>query len=305
MLVTGNARRPVTAGDFTLSFFPGERLTVTNSTAVHSTRMDGDAAYTQLDNSTLTSQSLYFRYLGIRTISNATDLNFRATGWLGFYTGYHYSTRRIRYIESFALPTFPADTGNFEQENTLNSGLLGIRITPVKPLAINLEGEIGRADGPFTPISERDYHALRARVQYRRRSILLAGVYRQNYNNNSVTLSTHSLRSRQYSASGTWTPRGWFALDAGYMKLHLDTVSGLAFFAGAPAGLADHRLRFGLREQHPRGQLRRALRHLEAPGPLRRLHDHQGHRRWTQLRRPLRCQLTRSSWCCCPCRRIR
>src|SRR5262249_15916209 len=37
--------------------------------------------------------------------------------------------------------------------------------------------------------------------------------------------------SRQYSANGSWSPIAWFALDASYSKLHLDSQTGLQFFA--------------------------------------------------------------------------
>ena len=234
VLVTGDARRPVAAGDFSLSFFPGRRFTVVNNTSAYSTRIDGNAAYTQFDNALRTGDVLYFNYLGIRTVANATDVNYRVSPWLGFYGGYHYSTRRIRTVESFALPPTPGTRDAFEQENRLQAGLAGIRLAPVKPLTINLDGEVGRADGPFTPLSERNYHLLGVRIQYRTRKLQLATAYRQNYNNNTVTLSSHSARARNYSANGAWTARSWLALDAGYTKLHLDTVSGLAFFAGLP-----------------------------------------------------------------------
>ncbi len=232
VIVSGNARRPVTAGDFSLSFLPNKNLTLVNTTSVYNTNIDGDASFLQLDNRSLEAETQPFRFLGIRTVVNATDVTWRANRWLGFYTGYHFSNRLIRYAETFEFGTVPPD--RFEQENTLHSGLAGIRLTPVKPLALSVDAELGRADGPFTPISEREFHAIRAAARYRRRTLTLAGQYRQFYNNNSVTLSTHSLRSRQWSASAAWVPRDRFALDASYTKLHLDTVSGIAFFAGAP-----------------------------------------------------------------------
>ena len=51
------------------------------------------------------------------------------------------------------------------------------------------------------------------------------------YNLNSVTLTSHSMKSRVYSFDASWTPWDWFGLDAGYAKRHLDTVSGIAYFA--------------------------------------------------------------------------
>jgi hypothetical protein len=130
------------------------------------------------------------------------------------------------------IPPFGGERSEFEQENKVHSGLVGLRLQPLRPLRINLDAEIGRADRPFTPISERKYHALGARVQYKAGTLLLSAAYRQNYNFNSVSLATHSAKSRNYSADASWAPRGWLAFDTGYAKLHLDTISGLAYFAG-------------------------------------------------------------------------
>ena len=234
VLVQGDGRRPVTAGDVSISLYPGERFTVVNNTSVNSTRIDGNSAYAEFDNGAGQGNILYFNYLGMRAVANATDANYRAAKWLGFYGGYHFTDRTIRAVESFALPPVPGTRDAYEQENRLHAGLAGIRLLPFQPLSINMDGEVGRADGPFTPVSERNYHALSGRAQYRTRRLTLATAYKQNYNNNSVTLSTHSAKARNYSANGSWTARSWLALDAGYTKLHLDTVSGLAFFAGLP-----------------------------------------------------------------------
>ena len=233
ILVTGAARRPTTAGDFSVSIFPTERLSVVNNTSVYSTRIDGDSIYREVNNSIRSDDQVYFQFLGIRTITNSTDLNYRISPALGFYGGYHYSTRRIRSVESFRIPAFgdPPDRLAAEQENQVHSGLAGLRLKPVKPLTIALDAEVSRTDRPFAPISDRNFHALRGRVQYKAKSLLLSTAYRQSYNTNSVTLSTHSARARNYSWDASWAPRSWFAFDAGYSKLHLDTVSGLAFFA--------------------------------------------------------------------------
>ena len=46
--------------------------------------------------------------------------------------------------------------------------------------------------------------------------------------------SSYSSHSRNYSANASLAPKDWLSLDASYMKLHLDTAGGIAFFAGAP-----------------------------------------------------------------------
>jgi hypothetical protein len=232
--VGGDARRPVVTGDLSISFFPGERLTVVNNTSIHSIRIDGNSAYAQFNDFTQAANIVYFRYLGLYTIANATDVHYRVEKWLSLYGGYHYSTRRIRDVESFGVPAAFFNTSQYQQNNDLRSGLFGIRIKPVKPVTINLESEIGRANQPFTPISDRNYQALGGRFEYRVRALTLGAAYKENYNNNSVSFSSYSSRARNYSANAAWAPRGWFTLDASYMKLHLDTVSGIAFFAGFP-----------------------------------------------------------------------
>src|SRR5205085_12296133 len=103
-LTTGNGRRPVATGNLTLSVSPVSKLTLVNHTSVYNVRTEGDSAFLEFDNSTLSTNLLYFQYLGIRTIANETDLNYQATSWFGAYAGYHYSNRRIRSIEQFAFP---------------------------------------------------------------------------------------------------------------------------------------------------------------------------------------------------------
>ncbi len=230
IVVGGNARRPATTGDFSLSVLPTTRLSVTNSTSISSVRIDGDAVYRELSNASLQATTLQFRFLGIHTTTNMTDTQYRMSDRFWLYTGYHFSTREIRSVESDKDPSFdPFVTAGY-QENRQHSGVFGIRIKPLKPVTVTLDGEVGRADTPFFPVSDRNYHALGGRVQLKQKSVLLSAAYREKYNTNSVSLSAHSSRGRNYSFDASWAPAAKFSLDAGYSKMHLDTVSGIAFF---------------------------------------------------------------------------
>ena len=236
VLVQGNADRPMVAGDFNFSAQPTRRLTVINNTSVNNLRIDGPSSYTDIVNGSNSGQTIYFRYLGIRTVTNSTDANYRVRDWMGFYAGYRYTDRLVRTIEGFSLPAFAnsSDSTLYETTNHLHSGTVGVRLRPVKNLTANLEGEVGRADNPLTPVSDRNYHTLNGRVSYRTRKVQLSTSYKQVYNVNApVSFSAYSSHSRNYSANASWAPKDWFALDASYMKLHLDTVSGIAYFAGA------------------------------------------------------------------------
>jgi len=192
--------------------------------------MDGNNTYTEITDSTQQANSVNFQYLGIRTVINTTDLNFRATNWFTLYTGYQFSTRHIKSIEDGALPGDPLTGITAEQDNTIHAGEFGLRLRPIKPLTVTLDAEIGRADHPFVPISEKNYHALSGRVQYKWKSVVLSAFAKTNYNNNSISITAASSRSRNYGASSSWTPAAWFSLDASYNKIHLDTLSGIAYF---------------------------------------------------------------------------
>ena len=84
IIVFGNARRPVTAGSMTLTIFPTSRLTVSNYTAIsqHSHRRRRNLSASSMHN-TLTFENLDFSSC-IRTFTNATDANYRATKVFGF-----------------------------------------------------------------------------------------------------------------------------------------------------------------------------------------------------------------------------
>src|SRR5579864_582724 len=199
IITSGVAQRPALAGNLTFSIFPTAKLSIVNQTTINNIRIDGNSVYAQFDNATQSLEYLQFEFLGIRTIANETDVNFQASSKVGFYGGYHYSNRQIRSIEQTNVEgsIFNAPS---EQTNQLNSGVFGVRLKPVKPLSIILSGEIGRTDQPLTPISERNYHALEARLHYKMKKFLFSASTQENYNVNSVSLSSYASHARTHSA---------------------------------------------------------------------------------------------------------
>jgi len=223
----GNAQRPALASNATFSVFPSGNVTVTNQTSLNNIRMVGNAVFTQILNGEIGAPFVPFTYLGIRTVSNATDVDYRPARWAGLRGGYQYSSRRIRSIEDFG-----AGTGTpVEQTNGLHTGLVGIRLRPTKGLTMNVDAEIGRSDRPIYPISQRNFQAFRGRIEYRRGSVRLTGYGRTDYNTNSASLANFASRSRQYGADATWTVSPQVFVDAGYAKLHLDTLGAINYFS--------------------------------------------------------------------------
>ncbi len=223
-VAVGTGQRPVGTGNLTFSVFPTSKLTVTNSTAVYNVRTVGLSEFIQFNDATGTSVTQDFLYLGIRTLSNQTDLNYQAYKWLSFYGGYHYSDRLITSV--LDSPT------RYYQTSILNAGVFGVRFRPIEPVTIVLSGEVGRANQPFTTKSDKDYQALGARVQYKMKSLLVSAYSQSNYNNNSVTFTAYSSHSRTYAANVSWMPLRWLSFNTDYSKMHLDTLGGIAFFDG-------------------------------------------------------------------------
>jgi hypothetical protein len=233
ILVQGDAERPVVTGDLNLSVQPSNRLTIINNTSYNNQRISGPSSYTEILNGSDTGQTINFRYLGVRLVTNATDANFRVTDWIAFYAGYHYTYRLVRTVEGFSALGVTAPNAEYENTNSLHSETMGVRVRPMKSLTASVEAEVGRANNPLTPVSERNYHTLNGRITYRARKLQLSTSYKQAYNVNApVGFASYSSHSRNYSANASLALKDWWSVDGSYMKLHLDTAGGIAFFAG-------------------------------------------------------------------------
>lgn len=234
IVVTGTGDRPVLTGDFNVTLFPSSRLTVVNNLSVANERMVGNNAYTQFDLGTLTNARVNFQYLGIRLLTNATDARYKFSKKFDLFGGFRYSDRFISSNETnasvgLALPPFAN-----ERSDHTKAGVAGLNWLPFAGLRMHVEGELGRNDNPFAPITLAKYHAIRARTQYRHKNAAFGASYQENYNNNSIVITAYSSRSRNYSADASWTAKSGMSFDASYSKLHLDTLGGIAFFAGSP-----------------------------------------------------------------------
>lgn len=230
ILLSGAGKRPVTTGYLTLIWRPSEQWTVTNQTGYHNTRMDGQGSYAELNNGSDRLTLVSFQNLGIRNVSNASETTWQPRKWIGLFGSYQFSERRIRSTELLEFE-LPSTSKPDEQVNRQNAGTGGIRLQPIKPLRISFSAEVGRNDKPFYTTSDKDYHAINARMQYRVPKYYVSTDYRSFNNTNSASLFIHSSAGRSWSANGGWTPKSGVQFDAGYSYIHLDTLTGLAYFA--------------------------------------------------------------------------
>ena len=225
----GNAQRPVATGNLNLVFAPIAKLNIVNSTAVYNARTQGDSTFAQLSPGTPT-RIFSYNYLGVRTLSNDTTVNYQLVKKIGVFAGYHYSDRYINSSESGATNT------KAQQTNILNATNFGVRLRPITALTVQLSAEIGRSNRPFAPVIPRNYNTLNGRVQYKAHNLQLVATANSDYGNNPISIVTYSSHSRRYAFDGSWTPRAWFSLDGGYSKMHLNTAGGIAYRATPPAG---------------------------------------------------------------------
>ncbi len=232
--VRAHGNRPVAAGDFATTVLPGKRFSIVNNLSASNTRMNGSNLFQQYDASTLSFATVNFQFLGIRLVTNSTDAHFRISKRLDVFGGVRFSQREIRSIEDTADAGSKFDGVSGQQTNTNKAGVFGTNVFLGKAFRAHFESEIGRNDNPLTPVSLRDYHAIRSKLQYRTKTWTLGGGYNDNYNTNSVQITAYSAHSRTYSGNGSWSAKSWVSLDAGYSKLHLDTIGGIVFFAGTP-----------------------------------------------------------------------
>lgn len=228
--VAGDARRPVSAGHFTLSLFPAGNWTITNHTGFHSTRIDGLASYRELENHSALLEAVDFSYLGIRNASNSTDALWQIRPWLAIRGGYHFASRQVRSRELQTVEGFSLGIDR-TQSNRLHAAMAGSRLRLARGITLAFDAELGRQTRPFYTISDKDYHGLSARAQIKRSSFSVSGMARLFYNFNTVSLSVHSSRTRQYGFNTVWTPCAWFSLDGGYAFLRADAATGIRYFA--------------------------------------------------------------------------
>lgn len=229
VVVAGNATRPATTAALNLTFTPIERLTITNQTSFDQTRMNGNSVYGELSNATLAFQQIDFQFLGIRRTGNQTDAVFRFLPWLDLTGGYHVDTRTFDSVRN-PLQDLTPGTQRSEQSNTQHAGMSGLRFHFAKRYSLLLDAEKGTNDNPVYPVSDKSYHALNGRLQYKSKTLLLALSVRNSYNFNSDALSAFSARGRVASAEASWSPREWLGVDATYSKLHTGTTGGIAYF---------------------------------------------------------------------------
>lgn len=224
--IVGDANRHQSSGEATIFFLPTPRWTITNTTAFHNTRIDGNASFVEIG--FFRDEFLSFNHLGIRRMSNVTEANFRAVRELSLYGAYKLSTRRVRSSDAVEFANLGFGRDLEAVDNRLTSGAAGVRWLPGRNLRASFDFEVGRADRPLTPTSERRFQNQSARVRWRRKDLTLSGYLKNRANDNPTELLFYSSRSLGRGINASWLhPGTGVVLDAGYGLLSMDVSTGI------------------------------------------------------------------------------
>ncbi len=225
-LVVGDADREQASGEATIVLLPSPRWTITNTTAFHNTRIDGSASVVELG--FYRDEYLRFDHLGIRRISNATAVNYRPVRTWSLFGAFRLSDRRARSSDAVRYPDFAFENELRSVDNKVRSGTGGVRWIPGRNLRAAFDVEVGRADRPLAPISERRFHNQSARLVWRRRAFTLSAYLKNRVNDNPTELLAYSSRSRSHGTHVSWAhPGGGLVLDCGYNWLKMDVSTGI------------------------------------------------------------------------------
>ena len=224
--IVGDANRHQSSGDASVSLFASPGLAVTNTIAFHNTRIDGQAAF--LETGLYRHEFLRFDHLGIRRLSNATEASFRPVKQVSVFGAYRFSVRRIRSREALRFPDFEFGRELVAQDNKIRSAAGGVRWLPAAGVRASFDFEVGRADRPLTPTSQRRFHNQSARVRWRRNDVSVGGFFRNRANDNPTELLAYSSQSRAQGLQASWVdPDSGTVLDASYSLLKMDVSSGI------------------------------------------------------------------------------
>lgn len=253
--IVGDASRKQSSGEATIVLLPTPRWTITNTTAFHNTRIDGDASLVEIG--FFRNEYLRFSHLGIRRISNASEANYRALKEVSLYGAYRFSTRRARSSDALRYPDFGFGRELAAVDNKFHSGGAGVRWLPGRNLRASFDFEVGRADRPLTPTSERRFHNQSARFRWRARDVTVSAYFKNRVNDNPTELVAYSSKSRSQGVHASWLhPKTGMVLDAGYSLLNMEVSTGildLFEFSGEPERLRSiyassiHNLNFAIR----------------------------------------------------------
>lgn len=244
----GQTKRPNAMGDFGVTFFLTDRISVSEVFRFNNFRIDGnqflaeelyrtrDTFFGKTELPPLITEFISIRSIGFRQLQNMIEVDYKVSQRFVGHVGYRYSNRRLiqgAFDEGLDL--------SFEPETVRNhthAVLFGFRATPVSMWKIYFDAEHGEADNVFIRVDNWDYTDFRIRSllkPVRSLAINTSYIYKDN-NNPTRTIEMIAqdfgvdVQTRIFSSSVDWTPIGRFNLSGGYTRTNIDSDASVVFF---------------------------------------------------------------------------
>ncbi|MEZ5307998.1 MAG: hypothetical protein R2684_12705 [Pyrinomonadaceae bacterium] len=253
--VEGQTKRPQFLGDFGVSFFVNDWVSISNTFSSNNYRITGanqllqavtrtTAGGTPLPQS-VTNTAIY-RFVNFKRITNTLEADFDVHRNFSFYAGYRYSKRQVdlngidRNLVSSSVSDFAED-----DQNSTNTFIGGVKVAPVyKKWTIYADLEKGESDNVFTRLSNYNTTNFRLRNIFRPTQDLTANLTFQFKNNDNPSRTDTvpptdffaDTKAKILSASLNWNPAAEFSLNGGFSHNRVDNETAVIFPAGGPTG---------------------------------------------------------------------
>ncbi len=242
----GAAKQHNGMGDFGVSFFATDRLTISDTFRVNDFQISGGSPLSELLYRTRTTSfgttvlpvlavsSLSFRFLGYRQFLNTLEGDYRIDPRLSVHLGYRHNNLRTDVADSDQPPASPLD----EDIRTFhtNSVFGGFSARPVSIWTVYFDIDHGTSDNVFTRISNFDYTNVRVRTRIKAtRTLAINGSFISRGNRNPTEVFnganfTNDITTRNFSTSVDWLPSTKFSLSGGYTLNHVNSDASIIFF---------------------------------------------------------------------------
>ena len=195
--------------------------------------MDGDGTYNEINNAQRFGSLIHFQFLGIQTIieRDRSELPGFSRAWAFRRISISRRASPIHRASQFRRPNARSH-GSASRTTRCMPGVSVCECVQSSRSPIIADAEIGRADRPIYPTSEKNYHALGGRIRYKTRSFAFGA---QRSHELQLQLGVRFSRTARRRVTIRRISHGraqasWIGIDASYSKLHLDTLSGIAYF---------------------------------------------------------------------------
>jgi hypothetical protein len=236
-------------GDFGITFFPTDRLTISETFRVNDFQNSGGLASTEATYRTTTSafgtialpnlftSSLAFRFIGYRQFLNTIEGDYKVSSIFSGHVGYRYNDQRIGVGATDTGLTTPLGTV-LETYHT-NSWFAGFKLRPFSIWSIYLDFERGTSDSVFVRTTPYNFDNFRVRTSLKPSKTLTLNASMLVKDNDNPSMNSGgqyfgiTSRGRTISTSVDWLPKEKFSVTGGYTYSQLDSNASIIFYASS------------------------------------------------------------------------